>query len=301
MTLSRPIPPLVPARGQVKTLWTQPIPVVPRGVALAREKGSVLAWDEKHWLHLLNGRGERQGQYRPPGKLTSACCADDGSALAAGGSQGEVWFLAPDLALRWERSLPSRVMAMALDPFGQYLAAADNRNNLHILDRTGRIVTQVPSARPLHHLAFVPAAPILVACADYGLVAALDLGGEWVWRDTVVAHFGSLAVSGDGERIMLACFTEGLRRYDRSGKVRERVPTPEPCRLVEVTFDGRLALVAGLSNRFSLIDGTGRVLHTHTFDKPITALALTALGDTAVIGLAEGLLAALDLRDILPR
>ena len=111
------------------TAWTHALANPARGLALAREKGWVLAWDNQDWLYLLNQAGERQAQMHAPGKLVAAACADDGSAYVAVGARGEIWWLAPDLHSRWERSVPHPVTALALDPFGQYLAVADAGSN----------------------------------------------------------------------------------------------------------------------------------------------------------------------------
>src|SRR5262249_7346088 len=173
---------------------------------------------ENNWLYLLNRSGERQAQVRAPGGVTAACCADDGSAYAAVGERGEVWWLSPDLSIRWERVMPKKTAAAATDPFGQYLAVSDLLGNLHVLDRFGTLICQTLTPRPLHHLAFVPAGQALVGSADYGLVACYDLAGRPLWRDGLVAHVGSLATSEDGGQIILACFTEGLQRYTLAGQ-----------------------------------------------------------------------------------
>ena len=139
-----------------------------------------------------------------PGKLVSAACADDGSAYVAVGAQGEIWRLAPDLHSRWERSVPHPVTALALDPFGQYLAVADAGSNLSLFDCQGRPGVHFQSPRSLYHLAFVPTAPYILAGSDYGLAACFDVKGKLVWRDGLVAHIGSLTVSGSGESMILA-------------------------------------------------------------------------------------------------
>src|SRR5439155_1274703 len=97
MSPSHSPPSPIPTRGGFPTLWSQAITVVPRGLALVREKGWLLAWDDQNWLYLLNRNGERQGQLRTTGSLTTACASEDGSAFAAGGGQGQIWWLAPDL------------------------------------------------------------------------------------------------------------------------------------------------------------------------------------------------------------
>jgi hypothetical protein len=276
-------------------LWSHHLPAQPRGLALARERGWVLAWDTHHWICLLNRAGDRQAQWHTPGKLVAACCADDGSAYAAVGGKGEVWWLAPDLMPRWERAIPDPATAVAMDCLGQYLAVADARSNLHLLDLTGRTVFRVQSPRPLHHLAFVPAAPLLVGCADYGLVACFESTGKLLWRDGLVAHIGSLAVTGDASQIALACFSEGIQRYTGAGAKIDRLTLPEPCHLAALSFDGRQLLVAGLGNQIRLLDPQGQTLATHIFDQPAAALSLGALGDRAVAALIDGPVVGLSL------
>jgi hypothetical protein len=277
------------------TAWSHALANPPRGLALAREKGWVLAWDDKDWLYLLNQAGERQAQMHAPGNLSAAACADDGSAYVAAGSQGEIWWLTPDLRARWERSVAHPVTAVTLDPFGQYLAVADSRGALSIFDCQGRQLVQFQSPRPLHHLAFVPAAPFVLGASDYGLAVCFDLKGKLVWRDGLVAHIGSLTVSGTGEKVVLACFTEGLQLYDLSGKNLGRQSLTEPCRLALLTFDAKHLLVAGMSTRVLWLDADHRTLSTHSLEKPAIAMGLNPMGDRMVVAAANGFLIGIDL------
>ncbi len=269
-------------------LWSQTLASGPRGLALAREKNWVLAWDQHHWLYLFNQTGQRQSQMHFPGSLVSVATADDGSGYAAIGAQGEVLWLAPDFTIRWQKTLPQPLLALAVDPFGQYLAVADNRGSVQILDCLGRPVTSLQTPRPVHHLAFVPAAPWIVASADYGLVGGFDLAGNWKWRDGLVVHVGALAVTGDGAQNLFACFSDGIRRYDAAGKPLPAFTIGESCRLVEVSFDGQRVLAAGLANRLVLLDSQGQTLQSYSCDQPIAAIQLSPLGDFAVLALVDG-------------
>jgi hypothetical protein len=279
----------------IRPLWTSSHGRNLRGLVQARERGWLLVWDAQHWIYLLNHWGKLQGQVQPHGHLTTACCADDGSAFAAAGSRGEIWWLARDLTISWEQGVGQRILAAAMDPFGQYLAVADAGSQLHLLDRRGQRRWQVAVPRPLHHLAFVPAAPFLIGSSDYGLVACLDFLGQWVWRDGLVAHIGALAVSGAGDQIVLACFTEGLHRYGLNGAKQERQAGPEPCRLAALAFDGQRTLVAGLSHRLHLLPVQGGAIGTYSCDQSPVAVALGALGDLAVVALADGTLIGLEI------
>jgi hypothetical protein len=286
-----PSPPAAPARPS----WSLTTAARPRGLALARERGWLLAWDEANHLYLVNRKGERQAHHRPGHAVTAGCAADDGSAFAATGGRGEVWWFAPDLAVRWERPLQQPAVSAALDPHGQYLAVGDARGGLRLFDRQGRTVCQAQAPRALHHLAFVPEAALLLACSDVGLVAGFDLAGRCLWRDGFLANVGSLAVSGSGDRVVLACFTEGLRFYGLTGQKLGHQVLPDPCRLCCLSYDGRLALAAGLSGKLTLLDRDGAIRPGPALDPAPVALALAPLGDSLLAALPDCRVVGLDL------
>ncbi len=266
-----------------------------RGLATARERLRVLVWDEKDWLYLFDQNGNLQGQVQPPGRLAAASCADDGSAYAVCGSRGEVWWLKPDLTTAWQTAVPRGAVTLALDSFGQFLAVSDANGGLHVYDRDAATVFSVQSPRPFHHLAFVPSAPCLLACADYGVVGCFDMDGKWLWRDGLVAHIGALAVSGNGERILLACYSEGLQWYSLDGKRQVRQTAPDPCRLAAVSYEGGVILTAGLADRLQVLDLNGTSIGAYIVDSPAVALSLSALGDYASVALSDGTLLGLKL------
>jgi len=200
------------------------------------------------------------------------------------------------LMMRWQHTLPCAAVAVAMDPFGQYLAVSDSRGNVHLFNRLGQPTKSAQTPRPLHHLAFVPTSAVLVGCADYGLVTSFDMSGIPRWRDGLVANAGSLSVSGDGSRILVACFSEGVQSYNLDGQKQPRVSVAESCRLASVAFTGRFVLVAGLTNRLSVLDNDGEVLGSHVMDKPIAAVALSALGDYAVVALTDGPIVRLNIQ-----
>jgi hypothetical protein len=279
----------------LRIAWSHTLPHSARGLALARERGWLLVWDDQNWLYLFNHAGAVQSQTHLAEGLVMAAVADDGSAYAAVGSKGEVYWLAPDLMPRWQKVLPNPAVAVALDPLGQYLAASDIKGRLRIYDRRGQAVCKVESPRPFHYLAFVPAAPVLVAAADYGLVAGLDLAGNWLWRDGLVAHVGSLAVTGDGASIALSCFSDGIHRYDLAGKRQEARTLAGPVRVACLSFDGSRLLAAFQSKQVHLLDGEARELGSLTVERSVVGLALGALADSAAVALSGGVILGVEV------
>jgi hypothetical protein len=136
----------------------------------------------------------------------------------------------------------------------------------------------------------------LVGSADFGLVACFDAAGRVLWRDGLVAHVGSLAASGDGGAIVLACFTEGLCCYGLERPRPERLPQAAPCRLATVSYTGDLLLTAGLEDRLFLRQRDGAVRDELALGGAPADLALGPLGEYAAVALADGRLLGLDAR-----
>jgi hypothetical protein len=279
----------VTAISPVQTLWSYTHTVPWRGLALARERNLTLAWDVRHTLHLFNRHGQPQAEWPCPGELIDAACADDGSSFAAVGARGEVWLLAPDLSVRWERRVPGRAEGVAVEGFGQYLAVSDRDGMLHLFNRLGQTVWQALNARPLCHLAFVPEQAQLVGSADFGLTACYDSAGRCLWRDGLVAHVGSLAVSGNGSALVLACYSEGLCFYHQGNpKTRRFLANTAPAHRAALSYDGRTLLTTDRESRLVWRGADQKIQHEFKCDGKPVALVLEAVGERAVVAFADG-------------
>jgi hypothetical protein len=275
--------------------WTLSTGSPIRAIGLAREAERILVRDESQIVYLITAKGSLQSRMTFSG-LVAACASDDGSAMAAVGSAGQVWWLAPDLSTRWERAVSAPALAVATDPFGQYVAVADKKGGLTLLDCTGKTVAKMDSPRPIHHLAFVPGKPHLAAAADLGWAGLLDLtNGQWLWADRPVSHIGALAVTGSSDATLLACFSDGLRRYAPAGWDRHAIKMPRPCGLVALSFAGDFGIAAGSNRELYGFNAKGDVTITRELDHAPTALALTALGSRAIVGFADGRVTTIDL------
>jgi hypothetical protein len=186
-------------------------------------------------------------------------------------------------------------VALAQDHLGRQLAVADEGGGVLVFDTAGKVVWRATAARPLVHLAFVPEAPVLVGSAEFGQVCAFDRAGQPLWRDGLVAHVGSLAVNGDGGRIVLACFTEGLCCYALAQPKQVRLPKAAPSRLAALSYTGKTILTVGMDSQIVLRDTGGEVRDELPLPAPPVAVALEALGDSALAALSNGELIRVEL------
>jgi WD40 repeat protein len=272
----------------MRRLWSFQSSAAIRGVRAAREPGTLLVWDANELLVWLSPAGAVSGRREAPWPLAAVDCADDGSAIAVVGTGGQIGSLGADFKPRWQRTVSANGLAVAVSPFGDVIAVADTGGAVHFLDAGGRDIARASNPRPFQHLTFIAERPLLIGSADFGSVAALDLGGRRRWHDSPFAHCGSLAATGDGRLIALACFSDGVSLYNLRGEKLNGGPRPGPCRMAALSYDGSTLLTAGLDGLVRLHDRAGQTRSDFRPDAAVTSLALDALGTTAFVGLADG-------------
>jgi hypothetical protein len=246
-------------------------------------------------LTLFGPSGAPIVQTPPQAGLTASCLSEDGRHAALGTSRGEVRLLGDELSPGWERTVHARVMAAALDPLGQRLAVSDEGGGLTVFSASGREVWRASTPRALSHLQWAPETGSLWCAADYGLACLFSAEGGQAWLDAPVAHIGGLACTGDGQRLLAACFSEGVKCYGES----QGRPTPLAkglaARHVAISYFGDVIVTVGLDGaQLTHSAGDGTWLAEGRLPSPAVSLALDALGRWAVAALAAGELARYD-------
>src|SRR4051812_34206689 len=100
----------------LRIAWTRPLVAVPQGLSLAREVGTLLVWEGEATLVRLDAAGRVELRQRSPVTPIGVTMSDDGRLVAVVGRRGQVCLLTLDLVPIWERSLPRKPTALALDP-----------------------------------------------------------------------------------------------------------------------------------------------------------------------------------------
>ncbi len=277
-------------------LWSASLPAAIGGLALAREANLLLVRDASQSLATYNSHGALQARTRLDG-LTAAVVSDDGTAIIAGSQGGEVWLLQLDLKPIWKRRISAPVGAVATDMFGQYIAIADTKGMLHLFDKSAQNLGEIECPRPLKFLAFIPQLPQLAAAADFGWVGALDLfKGEWLWNDRPVAHSGGLSVGASANPLALACYSDGVRRYDATGKLRDAIPLPRPAAAVALTFAGDWGIATTLGPEVYRFGSSSSPDVCFAIAKAPVAIVLSALGDTVYAASPDNTIQAIATR-----
>jgi hypothetical protein len=275
--------------------WTHITDAPLIGLALAREAGLILAWDDSHNLYLLDLAGNRVRMTRTPVPLSLAAISDDGSQIIAAAKDGDVWWLTRNLEPRLHQGSHRHLIGAALSPYGEYLAVSMNDNHTFIYDCLGRRMTNLLTHRPLRHLAFLVGQPYLIGAAEYGLAGCYELDGEPRWQDALWSSAGYVSASGEGYAILVSCYGHGLQRYGLDGTNEGAYHLGGDVARASIDFDGKTFAAATLEGEILLVNAAGQVMWRQMLPKPARDIALDGAGRCLIYGQETGEITLLDL------
>ncbi len=294
-----------PARLDPSPAWTVVTDAPLKGLRLAREAGAVFAWDEADQLYRIDPLGQFQSVARAPGKILHADVSDDGSMVALVGEGSKLWLLDGDFELVHERQTIADPLSIAVDPHGRYVAIGSKLNLVQFYTRHARLAGKFPTRQPLSSLLFVPDRPFMVGIGAYGSIVGIELvprgpngalDGAIVWNEALMSGVGRLSTTGDGQMILIACFTHGVQRFGIEGRAEGAYHLGGSAGHAVPDFAGRSIAVTTLEGELAILSGAGNVKWRTTLNRPAMALEADALGRYVVYGQATGEIVRLDLQ-----
>lgn len=291
-------------RVNPRLAWTVLTEAPLQGMALAREAGLILAWDDADQLYLLDAQGERRSMSRAPDRILAGTISDSGTLIALLGKGPRLWLLSADLEPISDRPAPSDPSALAVDPHGRYVAVGSKLDFTQFFTRHGKQAGRFETKQPLAHLCFVPGQEFLLATAAYGAVLGIELepGGagrklraEVVWQQALMSNVGRLATTGDGGMVLVSCFAHGVQRYDLRGHNEGSYHLGGTASQAVPDFLGRSIAVATTEGDLAVLNSSGNVRWKTTLPRAVNALEIDALGRYLVYGLPTGEVTRLDL------
>jgi hypothetical protein len=294
-------------RLEPSTTWTVVTDAPLKGIAQAREAGTILAWDEGNQLYLLSAAGESLSFSRVPYGIQHAAISDEGSLIALLGGQDEMALLvlmSADFEVQVERAAPSESSFLAIDPHGRYVAVGTRHNALNIINRFGRPAGRLETIEPLSHWCFVPNSPLAIGAAAFGLVVGVALESskstgrlepEILWHDRLLSNVGRLALTGDGGMILASCYTLGIQRFDLRGRNEGSYHLGGTVAHAVPDFPGRTIAAATLEGELAVMNSAGNVRWRTTLPRPVVALEIDPLGRYVIYGQSTGEIIRLDL------
>ncbi len=260
----------------------------------ARETGEVLAADDSGGLYLLDRRGQVAALTRTGHQFRFIAFADTGTAGAVIVDDRQVAWLDRHLQFVWKRSLPDEAIGLAMDPYGTHviIALASGHNVIYNTDK--KKLLDFESLRPLRYLQWTAATAGFLAAADYGFFAKYSLYGDLDWSERLWSTVSDLSVTGDGELVALAGLAHGVQVFDSQGAAQGSFVLDGTASLVATSYNRRRIVAATLERHITLLDTEGSMRWLVQPPDDVIRLQMSPLGDSVIIGFADGRITRLD-------
>jgi hypothetical protein len=298
--------PRTSTRLEPEVAWTIVTEAPLKGLALAREAGRILAWDEGNQLYLLSAQGETLSFSRVPHRITAGAISDEGSLIALLGEADDAGLvlLNGDFNVEVERPAPTESSFLTIDPHGGYVAIGSRLGAVNFVNRMGRPAGRLETIQPVAHLSFLADRAFLVGAAAFGMLVGVEIHAsrtssrlepEIAWQDRLLSNVGRLTVSGDGGMILASCFTHGIQRFDLNGRNEGSYHLGGTVSHAVPDFPGRTIVAATLEGELAIMNSAGNVRWRTRLARPAIALEIDPLGRYVIYGHSTGEIIRLDL------
>lgn len=255
--------------------------------AVARETGAVICLDEAGHLYRIDRSGALGSINRLRDELLEIAWADTGTLGAAIVGDRGLMALSGDLKVLWSITLPDEILSIAVDSHGHYICATLADGGTLVFSSLKKKVCSFETIRPLAHVRFLTSEPVLMAAAEHGLLCCYTLGGEKLWDEQVLSNCGSLSISGDGTRLMMASFSHGIQVFDDVGESVGAYMIDGTVSMASTSFSGDKVAACTLERDCYWIDEDGEPLWMTALPEDAVDIGIDPLGDWLTIGLPE--------------
>lgn len=257
-------------------------------VQFALESGETLAGDVIGGLYRLDRNGKIACMTRGFKDLRALAFCNTGTMGGAVLGSDHLCRFDQKLHIEWTMQLPGEIHAIAIDPFGHFLAVALDTTQTLVIDEHKQIVGEFYSLRALYHLRFFVTNRDLMGVANYGVFERHHINGEKVWVETLLNSVGDVALTGDGRLSYLAGFSHGIQVYDGEGYSRASYVVQGSPSRISTSYDGTSILVATQENFLYRMNPEGQLLWATEAPEPIVRLHCDPLGQGFLCGFESG-------------
>lgn len=271
-----------------RVLWSVSSDAPLVSCSLQRESEQLIIADTSGGLYSITKGGRIDSVVRGPTPIRALAMSDVGQGGACLVGDNLAYFFTPRLEFRNAIELPDSPLALAVEAHGRFAAVSLANGSTVILDGPRKPIVQFETVRPLIELEFLVGKPALVGIADYGLICCHDFRGEQIWQEKLWANAGDFCTSGDGKIILLASFSHGLQRYDRSGNNVGSYQLEGTVNRVSCSFDGLAMTASTVEGYLYWISSEGDLIWGGQAPEPIAKIICDPLGTGIYCGFESG-------------
>ncbi|MEN8148764.1 MAG: hypothetical protein ABFS86_03005 [Planctomycetota bacterium] len=264
-------------------IWSRLTPGHLTAAALT-DDGAVLG-DDRGLVLFVNAEGEVTAERPLAAPIHDLAASGDFVAVVCG--EGDVVLLEKN-RMKFRFPSRDRPTMVALGPQADYLAAAAPNGRGVFLNRYGREMSPLSIEGGVRSLAIVPRDGRIVVVSRDGLVTAFAAWGKPQWHVDLRRAAGRIATDANGNLVLVPVMSFGVEALTGGGASLGAYDVGEPVESVSCSGDGETILLATSSRRLVLMRRDATVVSSDVFPSPVEGLEMSADGRRALVRTGSG-------------
>ena len=266
-------------------------------IDLSRETGETVAADSLGGLSLFDRRGKATAVNRGFDDIREVVWSDNGNGGAILTGDSTLVKVRQSLSVRWSVELPSNVLSLDIDPYGNHVVVSMANNRTRVYNWKKSRVSEFETVQPLNFVRFVGTKKLIIGAAEYGLLCSHKIDGSEIWNEKVWSNVGDVSLTGDGKTILLAGFAHGVQQFDSSGEHHGSYMMDGSPRLVSTSYVPERVAATTIERHLFWLDSDGEMIWATKTDSDIVGIRTDALGNGVICGLDSGHIVRLTWED----
>lgn len=268
--------------------WTYTAEAPLAGLARSREAGCTVLADTAGGLYRLDPNGQLAAISRGFHGLELLACDDVGRFGAALTEETHLTLFDDRCRVVWSLELPDVAYCLSMEPHGRFLAVSLANGKNVVYDANHRRVFHFETERPLRFLRFLATSRALIGVAEYGFIGRWDFTGAELWSNRLQVNVGDVSCTGDGTRIALAAFNQGVKHLAGTGERLGTYLLEGTAERLSGSFTADRLAVTTLEGHLYWLDGDGELVWGAELPERAVAVQTDPLGGGLVCGFESG-------------
>ncbi|MHC4470221.1 MAG: WD40 repeat domain-containing protein [Planctomycetota bacterium] len=248
------------------------------GVALGDAGGLLL---------LVSEKGEALTEHPLPAPIHDLAASPDGDTLAVACGDGEIVFLTGhEIAFRTQLD-PGKCM-VAVGPHGDYVLALSPDGDGVFLNRYGREMRRIAHQESVASVTMIRKTGQIVTVSRQGVVNSFASWGKPLWRAELMRADGRITSDDRGHLVLVPAMAYGVEALTGEGRLIGAYDIGEPVRSASCSGDGETLLFATSQDRLVLLKKDATVLSAERFPAPIAQVDMSSDGRRALVTTSSG-------------
>jgi tetratricopeptide (TPR) repeat protein len=235
---------------------------------------------------------------RAGGNFSAASVCADGSFIAAGSDDDQVYLFNREGRLLWKYETGGSVNAVSISADGSFIAAGSDDSKVYLFDREGKPLWSYETGDVVEDVSLSTDGSLIAAGSDDDQVYFFNGEGGLLWSYETGDNINAVSISADSSYIAAGSDDDKLYFFDGEGKLLWSYRTAGDINAVSLSADGSLIAAGSDDHKFRFFNREGGLLWSHDTGRNVRAIAVSPDKSLVAAGAENGLVYIFNRKEV---